>query len=330
MSGGTAEHLTVRWRRLVRQSGARRVTAILAAVACFTARAGLAHAAVPAAEGEPEGRWALDLNAGVPKVGTDTFNIDADGAVGYSARRFGFSVHGRRATLDSQLDGRDILDVRTLAGGTAWYDIGRVDDPVGVRFGFDGEFAQYFTSLTVLTAPASTNDETSQMFRGTLKAGAWWRPSDVLELRPELAGGLQREAYQQEVVDTGTGAGLSQSDQNTSSLIWRGRVLGVWRCWPDVLRLGVLARGDSFSLTRSRADVRYVLGQDFNSQNVVSSAARLEASLRLMLDADALRFFGIAPGLYAQVETVRTTSDGSTVASTVPSAGIGFRSVYVE
>lgn len=269
----------------------------------------------------------LDVSAGVPKVENDSLNIDLNGAVGYSIPTLGGVVQGRRSTFAVLLPGRELIDVRTGAGGRGFVRLGDGDTSLAT-LGLDLSFSQYFNSTSFVDASFSSMDETSQMFRGWATVGGFFRSSSV-DFLFDGGLGLQSEVYQSETISVVAGtASVSQRNTNTFSMSYRGRFLGQWDIVPDSFRAKLLTTFEGFSLSRSTATFSYLSGRSIQAQDSLATASRLEAMTKLLVDFNIWDVVDIRPGVYGQLEYVRVSNNGTAIAMTVPSGGLVLNGQY--
>jgi hypothetical protein len=266
----------------------------------------------------------VDASIGVPKVETNEFNVEGAATFGLAKPTFGFWIHGEVSTFDVMQLEREQTEVKSAAGGEAWYRLGS-EHELGASFGVAAGLAQYSNDTTFFTPFAST-EEASQMLRGSGGLGAWWKPDEGSWGRLDCFGGYQRETYVRTAV-TGSGA-LEDEQISSGSFRYDFRLAARWLFLERVAALDVLGELEGYSLTRSRALFTYDPGLGFDQQAEVVEAARLEATARLGLAFVMAEFIGILPFAYGQLRHVRTTADGSVVATNVPSAGVGIRSDY--
>ena len=262
----------------------------------------------------------IDVNAGWPVVEADAFKLNFDGALGYAGRSFGVVARGGRSTYDSQLDRRDVLEVRTQAGLTGWYRFApwpTASFDVGADVAWNQEFSE-----VVPYDGSGVTDETSQLVTVLGRVAGLFTPSATVRAKAALDVGVQRELYQQEIASR---TGASQREDGTTTFRMHARFAGDWRFWPGVLRAGVASWFRLFDLTRERSYFIFTFGRDLAAQSTTDLATRIDAGGRLYLDLDVLSVLGVRPGIFGALEHRRSTQDGVTVSVNVPSIGLSLR-----
>ena len=269
----------------------------------------------------------VDVNIGTPVLESRRLDLAIGATLGWEADRWGARASFDRGVLDTQLSGRDYLEARLSYSAQSWYNFSSLRAPVG--FGLGGKLGveQFYSDLTILDATGTASEELSQLVRGELNLNLWASPSERVFLRTQAAAGIDAEGYSQEVLTVaGPSAGQTKRDRSSAAGDYRLHAMGVWRVVPGWVRTTLVGRLGLLQLSQTKAVYTYDLRTTFSSQNEIVTTTRLDGSVRLAIDAEALQVFDvIRPGVFAELHYIRKDDGNAVIATIVPTVGVGIR-----